>query len=33
MYVYDERFNKFYTENVGCGTAELLKDEIIEFYS
>ncbi|ACD22527.1 MerR family transcriptional regulator [Clostridium botulinum] len=32
MYVYDERFNKFYTENVGCGAAEFLKDAIIEFY-
>lgn len=32
MYVYDERFNEYYTKNVGDKAAEFLRDAIIEFY-
>lgn len=33
MYVYDDRFKKYYDDNVGEGAAEFLRDAIKNYYN
>lgn len=33
MYVYDDRFKKYYEDNVGEGAAEFLRDAIKNYYN
>lgn len=33
MYVYDDRFKKYYEKNAGEGSAEFLRDAVVNYYN